>query len=398
MARSLAFAIHSLNPWGGHDRSTLEIARRLSAKIPVEVYSYAIEGTSWKPHRFHQVMPFLRRPAILLFIYFQLASIYFFRIRPKICRKPLPLVHSTGTCSLFMDIVQVQFVNKAWKKKLSEISEALYQLPGSRGGNLSRRWLRATYQNFLLKFNCYVEEAVYDSKKIYIAISHSVADELKQNFGIPVEKIRIIHHGVDSKQFFPSPEDRESLRKTLGLSESTVILLFVGEFERKGLAVTIEALGKVRHHDFYLMIVGNGQREGFIAQAVDLGIGNKVHFAGHIKNVEQFYRMSDIFVLPTLYEPFGLVVLEAMASGLACVVSRCAGASELIVSGESGELINDPENATEVSQLIESLLKDPERRGKMGLLARKSAELRSWDKVAEEYYELLQPMLVEPDV
>lgn len=398
MARSLAFAIHSLNPWGGHDRSTLEIARRLSLKTPVEVYSYAIEGTSWKPTHFHQVRPFLRRPAILLFIYFHLASIYFFRIRPKVSKKHRPLVHSTGTCSLFMDVVQVQFVNKAWKSKLGELSATLYQLPGSRGVSFAKRWIRSTYQNILLKFNCYVEEAVYDSKKIYIAISNSVAAELKQNFGIPDENIRVIHHGVDSKQFCPSPKDRQSLRKSLGLSESSVVLLFVGEFERKGLAVTIEALAKVAHHDFHLMIVGNGQREGFVAQATRSGIGDKVHFAGHIKNVEQFYRMADIFILPTLYEPFGLVVLEAMASGLACVVSRCAGASELINEGESGEIINDPANATEVSHLIENLLKDPQRRVKMGLAARRAAELRSWDKVAEEYYDLLKPMLVEPDV
>ena len=132
MERPLAFAVHHLNPWGGHDRSVLEVARNLVAGTTYKFTLMRSTGTDWRPLEFYQVKPFFHRPALLLITYYHAVTLLRFAVN-KILGRPKPIVHSTGTCSLVADVVQVQFVNSAWQDMLRRFS-SVYQLPGSRSG------------------------------------------------------------------------------------------------------------------------------------------------------------------------------------------------------------------------------------------------------------------------
>ena len=190
--------------------------------------------------------------------------------------------------------------------------------------------------------------------------------------------------------------EREELRTRLGVQPKEVLVAFVGAYERKGLACAIDSVAKLgaeARSKVKLMAVGAGAEEGFRARARALGIEKQVLLVGHTKDVPAYYRASDVFLLPTLYEPFGLVILEAMACGLAPIVSELAGASELIGENESGLLIRNPADVSEIARLLERVVLDEELRRNLGEGARRVAVARSWDRVAEEYAAVLGPLL-----
>lgn len=402
--RPLAFVIHDLNPWGGHDRSTLEVVRRLSHHWPVDVYAYSLvdpEGAGrWGKVRFHRIAPNLHRPVAARLAWFYGATLPPLRIFPALRRGPRPLIHATGTCSLVSDVVQVQFVSSAWEKRQAQLPEDVCARPFLRGKSGPAAWARKSYHNLLLSHNVASERRVYTKDKTYIAIARSVAEELREHFGIK-DRVHVIHHGVDSTQFRPAetPEERDSrerIRAEAGVGEDELMILFVGAYERKGLAVAIDALAKLSpeaRRKAKLVAVGGGAAAGFEARAREFGVGDQVRLLGHRKEIPEFYRAADIFVLPTLYEPFGLVIIEALASGLPSVISRLAGASELVTDGVSASLIENPESADEVARRLERLLLDPTLRLSMGRAARQVAEARSWDRVADEYAAALDPLL-----
>jgi glycosyltransferase involved in cell wall biosynthesis len=107
-------------------------------------------------------------------------------------------------------------------------------------------------------------------------------------------------------------------------------------------------------------------------------------FVGHTDQVERYYAAADAFVLPTPYDSFGLVVTEAMACGLPVIVSREAGAAELIRHHENGLLLQDYASVDELTSHMRFLLSDPERASEIGAAARRSVEGMSWDAVAQQ--------------
>ncbi|MCM2280122.1 MAG: glycosyltransferase family 4 protein [Oligoflexia bacterium] len=404
MQRPLAFVIHDLNPWGGHDRSTLEIARRLSHRWPVEIYAYSLvdpEGAGrWGRVRFHRILPDPRRPMAVRIAWFHAATLPALRWLPRFRGAPAPVVHATGTCALASDVVQVQFVNAAWEERQKTLPEDVCARPYSRGARGLKPALRRAYHDALLRYNLAIERRVYSRNKTYIAIARSVAEELRAHFGA-TRNVHVIHHGVDSGHFRPAEGDadraaRAALRSRLGIAEDEVVAIFVGAYERKGLATAMDALARLKPEArarTRLLAVGGGSVEGFKARARALGIEDRVILHGPTRDIASFYRAAELFVLPTLYEPFGLVILEAMASGLAPVVSRLAGASELLQEGVSGSLIDNPGDADEVARRLERIALDPISRNQMGQASRRIAEARSWDQVAEEYARVLAPLL-----
>ena len=378
MSRKLAFVIHDLNPWGGQDKSTLEIVRHLSTQLPLQVDAFTFEGHERIAAPFKRVFPHVKRPVLIKSSLFYASILLRFAARGK----DRPLIHATGACSLISDVVQTQFVHARWKEVLKKLSI-----------NLS------PYHKLMLAYNSVIERKVYTKDKTYIAISRNVAHDLERFFGIR-DKIHVIHHGVDSEAFRPLRPDeslkRSQLRSKLGIGEDEVVAVFAGAYERKGLAVAIEALALLSQNvasKTRLVAVGGGDAGHFQALAKKLNVADRVLLIGHTKDVVSYYQMSDIFLLPTLYEAFGLVILEAMACGLAPIISQDAGASELCRNGESGLLIQNPESAKEVAAHWQALLTDDKMRTQMAKAARAVAVARPWSKVAAEYEQVLKPLL-----
>jgi len=219
------------------------------------------------------------------------------------------------------------------------------------GDGVHREWLRqrARVCGFfgrlrlaLSPYHRYIasaERALFASPRLRAVIcnSYMVKDEIKHHFGVSEEKLHVVYNGVDTNLFHPSlKRHRAALRADYGIADDAPLFLFVGSgFERKGLDLTVAALAEISQAR--LLVVGRDKKlERFRARAAALGIGARVHFAGRQADVRPYYGAADALILPSLYDPFPNVALEAMASGLPVITSTKCGAAEIVAHGRSG--------------------------------------------------------------
>lgn len=200
-----------------------------------------------------------------------------------------------------------------------------------------------------------LERKLFLNTKMIIANSKMVKEQIIKHYAIPEERTTVIYNGVDLKRFSPQNKDkwRKDVRNTLGISENSKVLLFVGSgFERKGLKTFINALPSINDHNFKALIIGKGNTDKYRAIAKRLGVLRHTLFLGTQKEIEKFYAAADLFVLPTLYDPFSNATLEAMASGLPVITTKNNGAAELIKNGDEGFVMNDLFNSQELADKI----------------------------------------------
>jgi UDP-glucose:(heptosyl)LPS alpha-1,3-glucosyltransferase len=240
------------------------------------------------------------------------------------------------------------------------------------------------------------ERKMFQSARLraVICVSKMVKQEIRDRFGVADDKLHVIYNGVDTGRFNLELASlyRSRVRAELRWPESDVVLLLVGSgFERKGVGVTIEALRELPSH-VRLLVVGKDKRlEHYRAFAQRLGLGSRVEFTGGQKDVLPYYGAADIFVMPSVYEPFGNVVLEAFASGLPVVTSTKCGAGELIEDNREGSVVD----ALDVRGLAAALLAltDTARRQAAGKAARRKAEGCTWNSMAASFNDLYQKLL-----
>ena len=220
-----------------------------------------------------------------------------------------------------------------------------------------------------------------------IAVSKAARAFIEHFTDTPVE---VIPNGVDDKLFTPN-WNKEELKAQFGI-EGKVVLYVSRMSYRKGPHVLLNAFSKIE--DATLIMVGSGEILPFLkAQAKFLGIEDRVKFMGYVESatLPRIFGMADVFVLPSITaEAFGIVILEAMASGLPVVATNVGGIPEIIRESESGLLVS-PGNELELRNAIEKLLLDDDLREWLGNNGRKAVEEKySWDKVVgriEKTYE-----------
>lgn len=214
-----------------------------------------------------------------------------------------------------------------------------------------KRWtmllnpLHATY--------LYLEKRMFTDptlKKV-ISNSHRGKEEIVRHYAVDPSKIRVIHNGLDLNRF---RADKGNPLEDVGESR---FVLFVGSgFERKGLATAIGALSRIPDPDLRLVVVGKDRPGRYEKLARRLGVEGRVWFMGPRKHVEAFYRKASVFLLPSLYEPFGNACLEASAFGLPVITTRVTGFSELIRPGENGFILEDPLDEDRAALLVSEAL------------------------------------------
>lgn len=175
-------------------------------------------------------------------------------------------------------------------------------------------------------------------KKV-ICISDMVRQDVSRFYGVPDEKLVTIYNGIDLDAFcIKSAETRSQMRQKLRIPEGAPAYVFVGSgFKRKGLETAIRALPDAAH----LIVVGKDKETArFQQMAAQSGANSdnsvRVHFVGPQQDVRPYYAAADALVFPTIYEPFGSVVLEALACGLPVITTDRCGAGELITQGVEG--------------------------------------------------------------
>ena len=232
------------------------------------------------------------------------------------------------------------------------------------------------------------------SFKLLIANSEKMKNDLQYRFNIPVEKIHVVHPGYNARIF--SNLDRQSSRKLLcqqlKISEEKKLLGFItsGNFKKRNLDFFIEAIGnlpaKLKQETEFLVV---GKAKSFskwqeIARQKDL----RIHFLEPQSNVHQLFQAIDIFCLPAKWEEFGLVVLEAMASGCCCIISDKVGAGE-VFPPEHNELILNLDSSKSYTDKIAELFADQKKLDSIGAKNVEIAKNYTEQKQASKFKQIL---------
>lgn len=227
-----------------------------------------------------------------------------------------------------------------------------------------------------------------------VAISERVRKELKEYYHVPEDRIVTIPNGINLSRFTPENRAfRQEIRDEFHIPEDVQIVLFVGSrFRIKGLKFAIEALSKMQTNAI-LLVVGNDAVGPYKHLAEELGIASRVIFAGARNDLPRIYPAADVFLLPTLYETFALVCLEAMASGLPVVAAPAGGIEDYLVDGVNGFQI--PHNPEEIASKLDQLLSDQDLQERFRAAGLITASEYSWDKIAKQYLNLFDELIRE---
>jgi glycosyltransferase involved in cell wall biosynthesis len=272
------------------------------------------------------------------------------------------------------DVVAAHFVHAAWGKS------RWYPFKNLRPYSL--------YQRLYTTLNTRWERDAFMSAKRVIAVARPVVRELV-DIGVQAENIDLVWNGVDTNHFRPGGSRREYF----GLAPDVPMALFVGDIRtpRKNLDTVLRAMRELP--DLSLAVAGATERSPYPAMARELGLNDRVHFLGKVTAMDLLMRSVDMFVFPSRYEAHPLVLLEAMASGLPCVVSGTFGADEFL--GEGGLILENPDSERALAACMRALAADPAMRSSMGSAARRRALEMHWSTMADQYLHIFNDVLEE---
>jgi UDP-glucose:(heptosyl)LPS alpha-1,3-glucosyltransferase len=312
-----------------------------------EVHVFAIKGEK-DPTASYQVhlIPVLGYPRSLRMFSFLLNSDRIIKA------ESFDIVHGVGW-TLTMNVFNPHGgVEQAYlRQEFRSISNKLYYL-----WRFVRQYLSLTYYLTL-----WIQRRQYLSPRVkkIIAISQMIKRDITQYYGTVAEKVVVVFNSVDLNRFHPRNRGlyRAEKRSSLHIPLGTIVLLFVGNnYRLKGLEPLMAAMGLLRkrfpNQPICLLVAGRGQVARYRRKARRLDASDLVLFLGSVREIEQYYAASDIYVHPTFYDSCSLTVLEALASGLPVVTTRSNGAADAIVSEEGGRVIEDPANVEDLAESI----------------------------------------------
>ena len=263
-------------------------------------------------------------------------------------------------------------------------------------------------------FSLWVEKTALEMADAVIAVSEETKRDILKFFHVKEERISVIHNGIDLNEYRPN-ENPEVLR-ALGINPERPYILFVGRITRqKGIVHLVRA---IRHLNpgFQVVLCAGAPDTPEIAAEMQLAVAAAREHHGEIIWIEKMvsrpeaitlYSGASVFVCPSIYEPFGIINLEAMACGTPVVASAVGGIKEVVVNGETGFLVpleqmtespfeatNPEQFAVDLASKINLLMLDPELAAKMGAAGRKRAEeLFGWDAIARKTERLYSKLL-----
>jgi len=360
----IAFVRKAFTPYGGAERYLVQLMERLGG-LGHEVHIFAHRwkvsppspGGENTPARFHHV-PILAAPSFL-----EALSFAFFS-RRLLERENFDIIHSFER-TLYQDVYRAgDGCHREWL--------------------LQRRKMEFWGKRFLHPINplhrslLFLEKRLFQSSRLKRIIANSARgkEEIQRHYRVPPEKIEVIHNGVDLEVFHPGNivRYRDSGRRELGIGKEDFVILFLGSgFRRKGLHPLLDSFARLKERipNAWVLVAGKDRIAPFQEKARRLGVGKKILFLGPTRKARELYALSDLFALPTFYDPFSNACLEAMATGIPVLTTRTNGVSEFIIDGENGFQIQDPLQSREIDEKILSVCKTAERTT-MGKKARES--------------------------
>lgn len=294
---------------------------------------------------------------------------------------------------------------------LVQSHERIPGLPVYRAGDgvhaawLERRAVGMTRgQRLALRLNPYhrymvaTERAMFEHSGLRAVICNSslVRDEIASRFAIDPARLHVIANGIDLTRYTPAAAraQRAVLRQQLGIDAAAPVFLFVGSgFARKGVATALAALARLDVPAHLVVVGADKHLARYREQARGLGLGARVAFVGPQRDVLPWYGMADALLLPTVYDPFPNVTLEAWACGLPVLTSSGCGAREAVIEGRNGwvrEAGDVAGFAAALAALLAALRHDPEA---LHASARATAAMYSLDALGERLLALYRTLL-----
>jgi glycogen(starch) synthase len=219
-----------------------------------------------------------------------------------------------------------------------------------------------------------------------IVCSYYMRGHVADIFDIDEGRVAVIPNGVDPSEMRPSG-DLRALRREFAAQHEKLVLLVGRLVYEKGFQLALDALPAVidRVGDVRFLVAGSGTHEGELkAQAQRVGLSGHGTFLGWIGDdvLHSLYRIADLCVVPSIYEPFGLVALEAMASGCPCIVADTGGLREVVPVGERVGLRFNGGDAEHLGVMVERLLVDDQLRDRLVTEASEHVLRFDWDDIA----------------
>jgi starch synthase len=263
-------------------------------------------------------------------------------------------------------------------------------------------------------FSCWVEKTAIEMADAVVAVSKGTKDDILANFSIPEERIHIIYNGIDLDEYQAVTATDALVR--YGIDPNVPFLLFVGRITRqKGIVYLARAI-QFMDPGFQIVLCAGAPDTPEIAremkEAVDAAQAKhgKVIWIDEMvdkKTVIQLYTHAAVFCCPSIYEPFGIINLEAMACETAVVASAVGGIKEVVVQGETGflvpleqmtespfEALHPEQFSRDLAARVNELMADPAKRTAMGKAGRKRAEeMFSWRAIAQQTKALYEELL-----
>ena len=369
--KKIAVVIPKYGLVGGGERFVRELTERLTQNVAYDIHVLANQWQGGANRiTFHRI-PIITFPKWL-------STVSFAWFVQRTLKKIKPDIVHTHDRIFTADVVTVHSIpHRIWVKEIR-----CKRIPSL--FDLATGWVE---RRLFTKGNC----------KVVLPVSLLAAQKHRKEYPAGNYLVEVVHPGVDERFFAADVRSRLAIRTEFGISENDFLILFVGmNFELKGLEQLLVIMARLRDENLHrppkLLVVGKGNREKYEKVAGYHGLHDDVLFAGIRHDMPAVYAAADLFVLLSGFDTFGMVVIEAMASGLPVIVSDTVGASDLVRQGENGFVVNRAWSTERIVTEIVDLAANDERRAAMSYEAKQTASGQSWTKVAakvEAVYERL---------
>src|SRR6266496_665907 len=269
------------------------------------------------------------------------------KIRPQLQHDALLSLERVWSCDVYR---AGDGVHRAWLARRRKFELPLKQFA---------RALNRKHRDLL-----HLEQSLLASRKAgrVIVASQMVKNEIVDLYGYPADRIDIVHNGVPLDKFRFDSELREKSREDLKLKPDQIALLFAGSgWERKGLLFAIQAMALCKNTKIRLLVAGRGNEMLYKTKRLRFWREEPVQFLGEVADISRVYAAADIFILPTIYDPFSNACLEALACGLPVITTGSNGFSEIIEDAVHGSIVNHAGNLVGLRDAIR-FWSDPSRR------------------------------------
>jgi len=390
MSLKIAFIAADVHHKKGPASVTASLIERLCEDHQISVFAHTIGGIDVNKIKYYKV-PAIRRRSLLGHLTFLASSTILLAFLSLLKKRDFDIIHSVDYL-FYADVITSHFCER---EGIRLERANIIEIPH---GSAWQK-LKAIDHKIYRSLQVFLEGREFgrNISKMRIVVSQRMKDEFVRYYGNASESIIVIPNGVDPEKFTPANRSlyRDKVRQRHGIARNDVVLMFAGgDWERKGVPQIIEALPLFVRPEVKLFIVGRGDEKFYGELAEQKQVREIITFVSGNANILEYYSASDVLVFPTMYEPFGLVIIEAMASGLPVITSRLAGASDFMNDGVDSLLLNDPSDINDLAAKIGLLLSNAELRKTMGEQARKTAENLSWEQVAgatlEVYHNVLK--------